>query len=316
MEKQPLVLLAGPTGVGKTALSIELANSINAEIISCDSMQVYRQMDIGTAKITPEEMQGIAHYLIDVKDPTEEFNVSIFTAMAKDAIDKISSKGKIPLCVGGTGFYIQALLYDTEFSKEEGTSSVRAELESLAIEIGPMRLHEMLRKIDPVSADAIHPNNVKRVIRAIEYFRLHGEPISAHNITQRQKESPYNFCYFVLTDEREHLYANIDKRVDQMVEKGLFEEVTHLKELGCTRDMVSMQGLGYKEVLAYLDGEYTKEEAIGILKRDTRHFAKRQLTWFHSKEEVIWIDKTKVGTEIEAQLSFVLENLKMKGIIF
>ncbi len=315
MNKQPLVLLAGPTGVGKTALSIGLAKSINAEIISCDSMQVYRQMDIGTAKITPDEMQGTPHYLIDVCNPTEDFNVSIFTDMAKSAIHEIARKGKIPLCVGGTGFYIQALLYDTEFSKEEGTINIRTELESLAKEIGPEKMHNLLREIDPISAEKIHPNNEKRVIRAIEYYRLHGEPISSHNAAQRAKESPYLFCYFVLTDTRENLYKNIDRRVDEMVEKGLFDEVAHLKEIGCRRDLVSMQGLGYKEVFAYLEGECTKEEAIYKIKRDTRHFAKRQLTWFRGNEDVIWIDKSKVGSEVEKQLSFALEQLKTKGLI-
>lgn len=313
--KKPLVILAGPTAVGKTDLSISLAKAINGEIISCDSMQVYKYMDIGSAKIKPEEMSGIKHYLVDALLPEEEFNVAKFQEMAKEAMEEIYAKGKIPIAVGGTGFYIQALLYDTDFTAEDSSDVIRKELEDLALNIGPQKLHDQLRELDPDAADAIHPNNVKRVIRAIEYFKLHGKPISTHNVTERQKESPYQFCYFVLNDAREHLYTNIDKRVDIMLDEGLLEEVTRLKNMGYNRNLVSMQGLGYKELLEFLDGDISLEEAIYKIKRDTRHFAKRQLTWFRSKPEVIWVNKNEFHYNKDEILDFMLNHLIDNGII-
>lgn len=296
-EKRPLIILTGPTAVGKTALSIQLAKAIHGQMISADSMQVYRRMDIGTAKIMPEEMQGIPHYLIDVLEPEEDFNVVRFQKMAKEALEKIYEAGDIPIIVGGTGFYIQALLYDIDFEENEEEPSYRRELQKLAEEKGAEFLHEQLKKIDPVSAEAIHVNNVKRVIRALEFYQQTGSCISAHNEEQRQKESPYNFLYFVLNDERSVLYERIDKRIDTMIEQGLVEEVRRLKESGCTRSMVSMQGLGYKEILYYLEGNCTLEEAIYVLKRDTRHFAKRQITWFKRERDVIWLNRTEFQKE-------------------
>lgn len=291
--KKKLIILAGPTGVGKTELSITLAKRIGGEIISADSMQVYRHMDIGSAKIKKEEMKGIPHYLIDCLSPFEEFSVRVFQDLAKEAMEAVYAKGKIPILVGGTGFYIQALLYDIDFTENEDNTEIRMELERTAKEKGAHFLHEMLREIDPKAAEEIHENNVKRVIRAIEYYRLTNEKISEHNELQRQKESPYDGVFFVLTDERERLYKNIDKRVDNMLATGLVEEVKKLKDMGCHRNMVSMQGLGYKEILAYLDGEYDLEQAVYLIKRDTRHFAKRQLTWFRREKDVIWVDKAQ-----------------------
>lgn len=315
MKKKPIIILTGPTAVGKTKASIGLAKSIGGEIISADSMQVYRKMDIGSAKIHPEEMEGIRHYLINVLDPAEEFNVVLFQQMAKQAMDKIYANGHIPIVVGGTGFYIQALLYDIDFTQEEDDKGIRAELEAIAKEKGAEYLHHMLQEIDAKSAETIHANNVKRVVRAIEYYRQTGQPISEHNEKERQKESPYNFAYFVLLDERQRLYERIEKRIDLMMEEGLLNEVKTLYEEGYTRDMVSMQGLGYKEILDYLDGKMTLDEAIYILKRDTRHFAKRQITWFKREKDVCWIDKSAFQYDEDKILAEMLNILKTKEIL-
>lgn len=314
MEKQPFVVLTGPTAVGKTALSIALAKAINGSIISADSMQVYKYMDIGSAKIMPDEMDGVKHYLVDEFEPDEEFHVVRFTECAKECLAEIYAEGKVPIIVGGTGFYIQALLYDIDFSKQDADTEYREELEALAKEKGAEYLHAMLKEVDPESAESIHANNVKRVIRALEFYHLTGTKISEHNETERQKSSPYNFAYFVLTDDRARLYERIDKRVDIMLEKGLVEEVKRLKDMGCHREMVAMQGLGYKEILDYLDGKLTLEEAIYIIKRETRHFAKRQLTWFRRESDVIWFDKEAYNHSEEAILSGMIKILTEKGI--
>lgn len=313
--KQPLIVLTGPTAVGKTSLSISLAKAVNGEIISADSMQVYKKMDIGSAKIRSEEMQGIPHYLVDVLEPEEEFHIVKFQQMAKKAMEDIYSRGKIPILVGGTGFYIQAVTKDIDFTEAQQENDYRKELEALAEEKGGEHLHEMLRKVDPVSADAIHAHNVKRVIRALEFYHQNGSPISAHNEEQKQHESPYNLAYFVLNMPRELLYERIDLRVDQMMKEGLLEEVSRLKEEGCHRGMVSMQGLGYKEILAYLDGEYPLEEAVRVLKRDTRHFAKRQLTWFRREQEVTWVNKDQFSYQKDQILGYMLEICRKKGIL-
>ena len=315
MDQKPMIILTGPTAVGKSALSVELAKKINGAVISADSMQVYRHMDIGSAKIMPEEMQGITHYMIDELEPDEEFHVVRFTTMAKEYLKEIYAAGKIPIIAGGTGFYIQALLYDIDFTEQQCDEAYRRQLEEQAKEHGAGYLHEMLRKVDPASAEAIHANNVKRVIRALEFYHLSGQKISEHNETERQKQSPYNFAYFVLNDERAKLYERIDKRVDAMIEAGLVNEVQKLKDMGCSREMVSMQGLGYKEILAYLDGEYTLEEAVYIIKRETRHFAKRQLTWFKRERDVIWIDKQTFGYDDAAILTDMISILQEKEII-
>ena len=314
-EKRPMVILTGPTAVGKTALSIELAKKINGSIISADSMQVYRHMDIGSAKVMPDEMDGVRHYLIDEFDPDEEFHVVKFVERAKEHLEEIYAEGKIPIIAGGTGFYIQALLYNIDFTEQECDEAYRTGLEQLATEKGAGYLHDMLREVDPASADAIHANNIKRVIRALEFYHLSGKRISEHNEKEREKNSPYNFAYFVLTDDRAHLYQNIDKRVDLMIEQGLVGEVQKLKDMGFHRDMVSMQGLGYKEILDYLDGKTTLEEAVYIIKRETRHFAKRQLTWFRRERDVIWFDKQTYNYQDEKILNDMIDILKEKTII-
>ena len=313
--KRPLIILAGPTAVGKTAASIRLAKAIGAEIISADSMQVYRHMDIGSAKIRQEEMEGVPHYLIDVLEPEEEFNVVRFQQMAKAAAEEIYVKGKIPLVAGGTGFYIQALLYDIDFTENDGDTSYRRSLEKTAEEKGGEYLHAMLREADPKAAEEIHPHNIKRMIRALEFHHQTGGKISEHNEAEREKSSPYDFAYFVLTDERSRLYERIDRRVDKMMEEGLLEEVRYLKERGVKRESTAMQGLGYKELYAYLDGECTLEEAVRIIKRDTRHFAKRQLTWFKRERDVIWADKSVIGQSDDAVVDFMRKELKNRGII-
>ena len=315
MTKQPLIILSGPTAVGKTALSIELAKKVNGAIISADSMQVYKYMDIGSAKIMPEEMDGVKHYLIDELSPEDEFNIVVFQKKAKEALKEIYANGQIPIVAGGTGFYIQALLYDIDFDAQDTNTEFRANLEQIAKEQGNEVLHERLKEVDPVSAEKIHANNVKRVIRALEFYHLTGKPISEHNEAEQQKESPYNFAYFVLTDERENLYKRIDQRVDIMLENGLIEEVKKLKEMGYHRDMVSMQGLGYKEILDYLDGKCTLEEAVYVLKRETRHFAKRQLTWFRRERDVIWFDKQKFAYDESTILDEMCRVLHAKEMI-
>ncbi len=291
IKKNPLIILTGPTAVGKTELSISLAKKIGAEIISADSMQVYRYMDIGSAKIKKEEMDGVPHHLVDMIFPNEDFNVVIFQKMAKAAMQEIYDKGKIPLLVGGTGFYIQALLYDINFEDTAEDHAYRNQLEQLVNEKGAEYVHNLLASKDEKAAAAIHFNNTKRVIRALEYEYLTGKKISEHNELERQNESPYAFCYFVLNDDREKIYERIDTRVDNMMSAGLLEEVNQLKQMGYDRNLVSMKGLGYKELLAYLEGAYSLEEAVRIIKRDTRHFAKRQLTWFRREKKVSWIDK-------------------------
>ncbi|EEQ61891.1 tRNA dimethylallyltransferase [Clostridiales bacterium 1_7_47FAA] len=316
--KQPLIVLTGPTAVGKTSLSIKLAKAIGGEIISADSMQVYRHMDIGSAKITAHEMEGVPHHLIDVLEPDQDFNVVTFQHMAKEALEEIYSHHRIPIIAGGTGFYIQALLYDIDFKENDDESLVRRELEELAAregEAAPAVLHAMLEEIDPESAARIHANNVKRVIRAIEYYRLTGERISVHNQEERVKESPYNFLYYVVNTQRPVLYGRIDRRVDQMMENGLVEEVQALKAMGCHRGQTSMQGLGYKEILDYLDGRCTLDEAVYILKRDTRHFAKRQLTWFKRERDVRWLNLPDFGNDAALVVERIIEDCVGAGIV-
>ena len=288
---QKLIVLTGPTAVGKSKLSIELAKRIGGEIISADSMQVYKYMNIGTDKITKEKMGGVPHHLIDFLEPSEEFDVFSFQKLCKDAIEDISSRGKIPIIVGGTGFYIQAVLYDVDFTETDEDDSLRKELEERAKTEGVHILHEELKKVDPESAEIIHENNSKRVIRALEYYLKTGKPISEHNKEQHERTSPYDFRYFVLTDERKTLYSRIDKRVDQMMEEGLLEETKSLLNLGYPLSSTASKSIGYREMFGYLDGQYDLERAVYLIKQNTRHFAKRQLTWFRRERDVIWIDK-------------------------
>ncbi|MBP8799386.1 MAG: tRNA (adenosine(37)-N6)-dimethylallyltransferase MiaA [Roseburia sp.] len=315
MMKKPIVVLTGPTAVGKTELSIQLAKVIGGEIISADSMQVYKYMDVGSAKITPEEMDGVRHYLVDELEPFDEFHVVKFQEYAQKYLNEIYAHGKIPIIAGGTGFYIQALLNDIDFTEQESDSAYRKELEALAEEHGNQYLHDRLKEVDPESAEAIHPNNRKRVIRALEFYQETGRKISEHNAKEQMRTSPYNFAYFVLNDERSHLYKRIDARVDKMIEDGLEAEVRRLKEMGCTKDMVAMQGIGYKEMLSYLDGSYSLEEAVYIIKRETRHFAKRQITWFKRERDVIWLNKNEFDYKNEAILAYMIKILKEKAII-
>lgn len=310
MTKKPLIVLTGPTAVGKTKLSIALAKAVDGEIISADSMQVYKYMDIGSAKIMPEEMQGVPHHLVDVLLPEEEFHVARFQEMAKEAMKGIYDRGKVPILVGGTGFYIQAVVKDIDFTETETDTSYREELELFAEAHGAEALHERLKEVDPAAAGEIHANNVKRTIRALEFFHQTGTRISEHNQEQKEKETPYRTSYFVLNDIRSKLYERIDLRVDQMLENGLLDEVKMLKERGCTKDMVSMQGLGYKEILDYLDGNCSLEDAVYILKRDTRHFAKRQLTWFKREQDVIWVNKNEFDYDDKKILEYMLGQIQ------
>lgn len=310
--KKPLIVIAGPTACGKTDLSINLAEKIGGEIISGDSMQVYKLMDIGTAKPTAEETRGIPHFLIDDLYPDEEYNVMIFQKKAKEYMKGIYDRGHIPIIVGGTGFYINALVYDNDFTEEE-SSSIRDELYRIAETEGKEKLHDMLADIDVEYAKSIHPNNVKRVARAIEYYRLTGEKMSEHNKSAKEKESPYNTAFFVLNMDRQKLYERIDMRVDIMMENGLENEVRKLIDMGYSPELVSMQGLGYKEFIPYFNGEISLEKAVDDIKKYTRHFAKRQLTWFRRQTEGIWIDMT--GGDKEKALSQIINEIEKRNIV-
>ena len=315
MNRPVMIILTGPTAVGKTELSIRLAKEIGGEIISADSMQVYRGMDIGTAKITKEEMQGVRHHLIDCLNPDEEFNVAVFQEMAKEAALDIISRGKVPVLTGGTAFYIQALLYGIDFNEEEHDDSYRNAMYEIGIdEEGKKKLHAMLCEVDAEYADTVHYNNMKRVVRALEYHHFTGRKFSEYNEQQRLKEAEYDFCYFVLNDERAHLYERINKRVDIMMENGLLEEVKALKAKGYSDDLVSMQGVGYKEIILYLNGAISLEESVELIKKNTRHFAKRQLTWFRKEDDVIWVDKQGFNYEDEKILEYMYSHMKRIGI--
>lgn len=311
-NRPKLIILTGPTAVGKTNLSIRLAKAVNGEIISADSMQVYKHMDIGSAKIMQEEMQGVPHHLIDILEPWEDFHVVAFQEYCRKAMKEIYERGNVPILVGGTGFYIQAVLRDIDFTDKDDDTAYQQELESLAKEQGPQVLHDMLRQVDEVSAETIPAGNVKRVIRALEYYKLTGEPISVHNERERARENAYNACYFVLNDDRDKLYERIEKRVDIMLEQGLVEEVERLKSMGCKRGQTGMQGIGYKEILDFLEGQCSLEEAVYLIKRDTRHFAKRQLTWFRREQDVIWLNRPEFSGGDEAILKYMLEIIERR----
>lgn len=310
MEKNKLIIIAGPTAAGKSELAVALAKKINAEIISADSMQVYRGMDIGSAKITREKMQGIEHHLIDVLEPTEEFNVSVFKNKVGEALNLIYDKGKVPILAGGTGFYIQAAAYDINFEEGETDVKLRQSLEKEANLKGREYMHEKLLKVDPEYAALTPAGNLKRVIRALEYHYLTGKKFSGRNEEQSNRESPYDLSYFVLTLPRKILYERINSRVDKMLEEGLVKEVETLKDKGCTADMTSMQGLGYKQILKYLNGETGFETAVEDIKKETRHFAKRQLTWFKREKDAIWIDKSQFETD-EKILDFMMGKIRL-----
>ncbi len=306
-----MIIVAGPTASGKSAAAVELAERLNGSVISADSMQVYRGMDIGSAKITAEEMRSIPHYLIDCAQPSESWNVVRFQAEAKEALKDIYQKERLPVLAGGTGFYIQALLYDIDFTQMDEDGAFRKELEETAKAQGPEKLWEMLQQVDPEAAQAIHPHNVKRLIRALEFARQSGgEKISEHNKIQRSRPAAYDAVFFVLTMDRAKLYARIDARVDMMMEQGLLEETRKLRESGLPPEAVSMQGLGYKELYAYLDGRIASlEEAVTLIKRNTRHFAKRQLTWFKREKDVIWVNRDDFADE-HAMYDWMEERIK------
>ena len=306
---EPLLILSGPTAVGKTELSLKLAEAIGGEIISADSMQVYRGMDIGTAKLPESERRGIPHYLIDIINPDEPWDVTRFTGLAEEAISAIRGKGNIPIVVGGTGFYIQALVKGLTFDEEPRDDGYRAVLENTSTE----ELAALLSSVDPASAKTIPVGNRKRMIRAIEYAHYHGEPISALNERQRNQPSPYRYAYFVLTMERAAMYERIDRRVTQMLENGLVDEVRSLLDSGYREDFVAMLGLGYRQLFPYLRGECSLEEAADRIRLETRHFAKRQMTWFRREPDVIFLDKDKY-TE-EELLQQIIETSREKGII-
>ncbi len=291
MIKPKIVLIAGPTGVGKTETSVLLAKKMNTEIISCDSMQIYRGMDIGTAKVTQDEMQGVVHHMIDIREPWESFSVYDYVSMATPIAMRINAEGKIPLLVGGTGLYADSLIKGIDFKKDAGSDEkYREEMEELSKTMGNEHLHDMLKQRDPESADAIHPNNVKRVIRALEYHHATGNKISDYNESTKTLESPYASVRIYFWRDRDSLYERIDKRVDKMLADGLLGEVKELMSRGLTEGNTAIQALGYKETLAFIRGEITIEEASERIKTDTRHYAKRQLTWFRRDREGIWLN--------------------------
>lgn len=289
--KNKILVLAGPTAVGKTELSIKLAKELNGEIISTDSMQIYKHMDIGSAKITSEEMDGLTHHMIDVIEPNEEFSVAAFKQMAEKCIDDVLSRKKLPILTGGTGLYINALTCNMTFTKAKKDDEYRTKLEELADIHGNEYVHELLKEIDPISYRDIHANNRKRVIRALEVYETTGKPFSSYNLGDDMYNGKYDVCYIVLNMDRAKLYARIDKRVDIMMEKGLVEECIKLKELGNTSDMQSMQGIGYKEVFNYLDGTIPLENTIDLIKQGSRNYAKRQLSWFRRDPRAVFLDK-------------------------
>lgn len=302
-----MIIISGPTAVGKTDISIKLAKRIGGEIISADSVQVYKGLDIGSAKITTEEMQGVKHYLVDCLEPTDNFDVSVFKDMAKAAAIEIYANGKIPIIVGGTAFYIQALLYDIDFSEEDHDNSYREELDKY----DEQYLYDMLKQVDPQYAADVHMNNKKRVIRALEYNHFTGNKFSTYNAQQSEREAVYDFSYFVLNDKRERLYDRIERRVDIMVENGLVEEVSRLRDSGLGRDLVSMQGIGYKEIYSYLEGEISLEKAVDDIKKNTRHFAKRQLTWFRHEDSVIFINKDEFEYDDDRIVEFMVNGVNL-----
>lgn len=289
--KNRILILAGPTAVGKTEISVKLAQRINGEIISCDSMQIYKKMDIGSAKVLKEEMNGVRHHLIDIIEPSEPFSVSDFKTRAVEAIDEIISRGKVPIIAGGTGLYINSLIFNYNFGETNKDELYRQSLNELAKERGNEYIHDMLKDIDPISYEKLYPNDLKRVIRALEVYEVSGKTIHECNAEIDIYDIPYDVSYYVLNMDREKLYNRINKRVDIMFNNGLLNEVENLKLLGYNKNMQSMKGIGYKEIIMYLDGEISIDEASYLIKKGSRNYAKRQLTWFRKDKRVKWIDK-------------------------
>nr|WP_188538542.1 tRNA (adenosine(37)-N6)-dimethylallyltransferase MiaA [Paenibacillus segetis] len=288
-KKPKLLVLLGPTAVGKTKLSIEIAKAFSCEIISGDSMQVYRGMDIGTAKITRDEMDGVRHHLVDVLNPDEDFSVALFQDWCKTLIPEISARNKLPFIVGGTGLYIESVCYEFQFTEAGADDEFREAQQQFALQNGPEALHAKLAIIDPVSAARLHYNDVRRVIRALEIYHLTGVTLSSR-LESQSKESPYDLCFVGLTMDRQMLYNRIEQRIDEMISLGLVDEVQNLLNQGYSRNLVSMQGLGYKEIVEHLEDGVPLLAAIEKLKRDTRRYAKRQLSWFRHMRDISWID--------------------------
>lgn len=299
MDSIKILVIAGPTAVGKTAFAIHAASAFNGEIISCDSMQIYRGMDIGTAKPSKEELERTPHHLIDIADPSDEFSAARFSDMAQMAIEDVSNRGRLPIICGGTGLYLDGILYEMDYGNSPSDPDIRRELEEIYEKSGPLPLHEELKKRDPVAAEAIHPNNVKRMIRALERLRL-GEKSLKPFSSERIRKEGLDPLLIGLTRPREELYERIDLRVDKMMEEGLEEEVKRLSESGLTLENTSMLGIGYKEIYQYLQGGSTIDEAVKKIKTGTRHYAKRQFTWFRRYDTMKWIDISRYGTEEKA----------------
>ena len=313
--KKPLIVITGPTASGKTSLAVALAKKIGGEIISGDSMQVYKYMDIGTAKVTENEKDGIPHYMIDEFEPSQECSVASFQEKVKDYMNKIYEKGNIPIIVGGTGFYIRAITQDIQFEETAKDTAIRDELMTQANQYGPDTLFEQLRKVDPVSAESIHKNNIQRVIRALEYYKQTGQPISAHNEKEKTRQTPYNLLFFGLNMNRELLYARIDARVDQMIEEGLVAEVKSLLDKGYSKDLPSMKGIGYKEFYPYFEKKETLESCINTLKQNTRHYGKRQLTWLRHQANPIWVNVDEYNFDKDEILKILLKYVEQKDLI-
>jgi tRNA dimethylallyltransferase len=311
MMKKPAVIIAGPTAVGKTKLSIEIAKSLDGEIVSADSMQIYRYMDIGTAKPSLSERQGIPHHMIDILDPEQEFSVAEYQKMALSIIDDIHRRNKLPIIVGGTGLYIKSLLYPMNFTDAYQDVEYRKKLQDMAEKKGKDYLHQKLKEIDPITAARLHPNDVKRVIRALEVYYLSGKPMSHYVQNLKDMDFRYNVAMIGLTMDRAKLYERINRRVDAMIEAGLLDEVKDLLDRGYTRDMISMQGLGYKEIIDYYQGKLSLEEAVQILKRETRRYAKRQLTWFRAQKGIKWINMDEFNSE-EELVDYAISCIKKK----
>lgn len=293
-SKPKLLVLIGPTAVGKTKMSIELAKEFGCEIISGDSMQVYRGMDIGTAKISADEMEGIPHHLIDIHEPDHPYSVAEFQEQSRRLITEIAGRGKLPFIVGGTGLYVESVCYGYQFSETGADEAFRDEQFRYANENGAEALHRKLADVDPETADRLHPNDLRRVVRALEVFHMTGIPLSAQ-LAPQTKQSPYDLCLVGLTMDRQMLYNRIEERIDLMLNQGLVDEVAALMDKGYAPGLVSMQGLGYKEIVSHLNGEFSYEEAVVLLKRDTRRFAKRQLSWFRHMKDIEWVDVTDSG---------------------
>ncbi len=307
--KRNLIVIAGPTAVGKTAISVKLAKKFQGEIISADSMQIYRHMDIGSAKISETEMEGIPHYMINIVDPWENFSAAEFKVLAEKHINLIEANGKTPMLVGGTGLYINSIICNYSFTEANKDDEYRCYLEKLADTNGKVHLYNMLQEIDPITAAELHPNNLKRVIRALEVYKLTGKPLSQYKVDDSQQFNiPYNLYYYVLNMNRSVLYERINKRVDIMLEKGLIDEVRKLADMGCTADMQSMKGIGYKEILYYLQGKLTLDDAIEMIKQGSRNYAKRQLTWFRKDSRARWINKEDFTSEDDI-VNYILEDI-------